>query len=93
MYNSDYIPLDQEIIDQAVNDRMKKRNEAKNVLRDESRSAGGNYDIMVFHDARKDYGKFRRIIKALEELRIFWCEVDGEILVSRHEVYDVLGMK
>lgn len=68
-------------------------NEAKDILRDASKQAGGNYDIMVFHDARKDYSNFRRIIKALEELRIFWCEVDGEILVSRHEVYDMLGMK
>lgn len=93
MNNGDYIPLDQEVIDQAVRDYEKKRNEAKNELRDASKNAGGNYDIMVFHDARKDYRKFRSIIKALEELRIFWCEVDGEILVSRHEVYDVLGMK
>lgn len=93
MNNGDYVPLDQKVIDDNVKQFEQNRNEAKNVLRDESRSAGGNYDIMVFHDARKDYGKFRRIIKALEELRIFWCEVDGEILVSRHEVYDMLGMK
>lgn len=90
MNNGDYVPLDQAVIDEAVEKFEQNRNEAKNVLRDASKNAGGNYDIMVFHDARKDYTKFRSIIKALEELRIFWCEVDGEILVSRHEVYDVV---
>lgn len=93
MYNSDYIPLDQEVIDQEVSKYMKKRQEAKNVLRDAIKNAGGNYDIMVFHATRKDYSNFRRIIKALDELGIFWTEFNGEICASRHEVYDIVGYR
>lgn len=85
MNNGDYVPLDQEVIDQEVIDQEEKRTEAKNELRDASKNAGGNFDIIVFHD--------KRVIKALNVLGVFWCEVEGEILVSRHEVYDVLGMK
>ena len=62
----------------------KKRNEAKDVLRNAIKSARGNYDIIIFHDASK------RIIKALNELRIFWCEINGEIYVNRHKVYDMI---
>ena len=83
--NGDYIPLDQEVIDQAVEELQKKRNEAREVLRGACKNAGGNYDIIVFRNDR------RSVIKALEDLRIFWCEYDGEILVSRHELYDVLN--
>lgn len=89
MNNGDYVPLDQEVIDQEVIEEEIKRNEAKNVLRDSIKNARGNYDIMVFHDARK----FKRIIKALDELGIFWTEVNGEIYASRHEVYDIVGYR
>lgn len=74
MYNSDYIPIDQEVIGQ----------EAREILRDACKNAGGNYDIIAFRSDRK------RIVRALENIRIFWCEVDGEILVSRHELYDAI---
>lgn len=84
MYNSDYIPLDQTVIDQTVSECMKKRQEAKDALRDALKDAGGNYDIIAFRKDRK------RVIRALENLRIFWCEVDGEILVSRHELYETV---
>ena len=80
----DYIPIDQEVIDQAVEASQKRRNEARAVLRDACKSAGGNYDIIAFRNDRK------RIVKALEELRIFWSEIDREILVSRHELYDAI---
>lgn len=93
MYNSDYIPLDQEVIDQAVNEHMKKRQEAKNVLRDTIKNAGGNVDIIVFGATREDYTNFRRIINALEELRLFWSEINGEIYANRHEVYEVVGYR
>ena len=86
MYNFDYIPLDQEVIDQAVEQLEQNRNKAKDTLRDASKNAGGNYDIIVFRNRRN----FRRITKALDDLRIFWCEVDGEILTSRHELYDAV---
>ena len=82
MYNSDYIPLDQAVIDQAVEALQKRRNEAREILRDACKNAGGNYDIIVFRNDR------RRIVRALDDLKIFWCEVDREILVSRHELYD-----
>ena len=59
-------------------------NEARAVLRDACKNAGGNYDIIVFRNDRK------RIVRALEELRIFWCEIDREILVSRYELYDTI---
>ena len=85
MNNGDYIPLDQTVIDQEVRKSFGKRHEAKNVLRGELKDARGNCDIIGFP------GKFKRIIKALNELKIFWCEVDGEIYANRHEVYDVLG--
>ena len=62
----------------------KNRNEAREILRNACKNAGGNYDIIVFRNER------RRIIRALEDLRIFWCEVDREILVSRHELYDAV---
>ena len=57
---------------------------AKEILKIACKNAGGNEDIIVFRNDRK------RIVRALEDLRIFWCEVDREILVSRHELYDVL---
>ena len=84
MYNFDYIPLDQEVIDQEVKRLQKRRNEARAILRDAYKSAGGNYDIIAFRNDRK------RIVKALEDLGIFWCEIDREILVSRHELEDVI---
>ena len=84
MNNGDYIPLDQAVIDQAVEELQKKRNEARDLLKVECKDAGGNYDIIVFRNNR------RRIVRALEDLRIFWCEYDGEILASRHEVYDAV---
>lgn len=86
MNNGDYIPLDQKVIDQAVKQAQKRRNEARDVLRD-CKDAGGNYDIIAFRSDRK------RIVRALDELRIFWCEADGEILVSRHELYDAVSPK
>ena len=76
--NGDYIPLDQAVIDR----------EAREVLRDACKNAGGNYDIIVFHE---DFKKFKRIVRALEDLKIFWGSVDREILVNRHELYDALG--
>ena len=85
MYNFDYIPLDQAVIDQAVEELQKRRNEARKVLRDACKDAGGNYDIIAFRNNRK------RIVRALEDLRIFWCEIDREILASRHELYDALA--
>ena len=85
MCDFDYIPIDQEVIDQEVKRLQKRRNEARAVLRDACKNAGGNYDIIAFRNDRK------RIVRALEELRIFWCESDDrEILVSRHELYDVI---
>ena len=62
----------------------KNRNKAKEILGDACKNAGGNYDIIVFRNDRK------RIVRALEELRIFWCETDEDILVSRHELYSAL---
>ena len=92
MYNSDYIPLDQKVIDQAVEELQKNRNRAKAILAEalKNKDTGGNFDIIVFHELHKDFKKFKRIVKALEDLRIFWCEHDGEILVSRHELYDII---
>ena len=84
MYNFDYIPLDQAVIDQEVEALQKRRNEAREVLRDACKNAGGNYDIIAFRNDRK------RIARALEDLRLFWCEIDREILVSRHELYDTI---
>ena len=86
MYNFDYIPIDQEVIDQAVEQSAQRRRSAKIYLAEaiKDKNAGGNFDIIVFRNDRK------RIVRALEELRIFWCEVDGEILVSRHELYDAV---
>ena len=82
--NEDYIPLDQAVIDQAVEELQKNRNRAKAILAEalKNKDTGGNFDIIVF---RND----KRIVKALEDLKIFWCEHDG-ILVSRHELYDII---
>ena len=90
MYNFDYIPLDQEVIDQEVKRLQKRRNEARAILKDACKSAGGNSDIIAFHEVHKDFKRFKRIVKALEDLGIFWCEIDREILVSRHELEDVI---
>ena len=84
MYNSDYIPIDQEVIDQEVKRLEKNRNGARELLRNACKSAGGNYDIIAFRNDR------RRIARALDDLRIFWCLIDGEILVSRHELYNAV---
>ena len=84
MYNFDYIPIDQEVINQAIQESQKKRNESRNELRNELKNAGGNFDIVVFRNDRK------RIVRALEDLQIFWCEHDGEILANRHELYDAV---
>ena len=84
MYNFDYIPLDQTVIDEAVEQAQKRRNEARAVLRNACKNAGGNYDIIALRNGSK------RIVRALEDLRIFWCEANKEILVSRHELYDAI---
>ena len=84
---SDYIPLDQTVIDQAVEQSQNQRNKARELLRDACKNAGGNYDIIAFRNDRK------RIVRALEDLRIFWCETGGEILASRHELYEVIYRK
>ena len=84
MCDFDYIPIDQEVINQAVAELQKRRNEAKEILKDACKNAEGNYDIIVFRNDRK------RRVRALEELRIFWCESDREILVSRNELYDTI---
>ena len=88
----DYIPLDQKVIDQAVERLAQRRRSAKIYLAEviKDKNTGGNFDIIVFHEAHKDFRKFKRIIKALEELRIFWCEIDEDILVSRHELYETV---
>ena len=87
MYNGDYIPLDQTVIDREVEQLEENRRKAEAVLRNASKEAGGNFDIIAF----RNRSQFRRIVKALEDLKIFWCEIDGEILVSRHEVEDLLN--
>ena len=84
MCDFDYIPIDQEVIDQAVEQLLNQRNKARELLRDACKNAGGNQDIIVF---RKDR---MRIARALDDLRIFWCLIDSEILVSRHELYDAI---
>ena len=87
MCDFDYIPLDQAVIDQAVEELQKRRNEARELLAEaiKDKSTGGNFDIIAFRNDRK------RIVRALEDLRIFWCESDGgEILASRHEIYDAV---
>ena len=84
MCDFDYIPIDQEVIDQAVEAFQKRRNGARELLRNACKSAGGNYDIIAFRNDR------RRIARALDDLRIFWCLIDGEILVSRHELYNAV---
>ena len=92
MNNGDYIPLDQEVIDQEVERLAQRRRSAKIYLAEviKDKNTGGNFDIIVFHEAHKDFRRFKSIIKALEELRIFWCEIDEDILVSRHELYDAV---
>ena len=88
--DEDYIPLDQAVIDQAVAELQKRRNEAREILRDAYKNAGGNFDIIVFHGVHKDFKKFKRIIKALDEMRLCWYEIDEDIYVNRHEFYDVI---
>ena len=73
-----------EVIDQAVEQAQKRRNEARAVLRNACKNAGGNYDIIALRNGSE------RIVRALEDLRIFWCEANKEILVSRHELYDAI---
>ena len=81
----DYIPIDQAVIDQEVERLAQKRRSAKIYLVRAIKDAGGNFDIIAFRDDR------RRIAKALDELRIFWSMADtGELLASRHEIYDVI---
>ena len=76
--------IDQEVINHEVEALQKRRNEAREILRNACKNAGGNYDIIVFRNDHK------RIIRVLEDLRIFWSEVNREILVSRHELYDIV---
>ena len=92
MYNFDYIPLDQKVIDQAVEASQKRRNEARGVLTEalKDKDAGGNFDIIVFHEVHKDFKKFKRIVKALDEVKLCWYEIDGDIYVNRHELYDII---
>ena len=87
MNNDNYIPIDQTIIDHEVNELQKKRDEARDLLKVACKDADGNYDIIVFRNDHK------RIIRALLELGIFWCQIDDKILVNRHELYDVLNDK
>ena len=90
--NGDYIPLDQAVIDQAVEELQKRRKSARELLAEaiKDKDTGGNYDIIVFHDIHKNFNRFKRIVKALDALKIFWCETGGEILANRHEVEDYI---
>ena len=92
MNNGDYLPLDQEAIKREVEALQKRRNEARELLTKEykDKDTGGNFDIIVFHEAHKNFRRFKRIIKAIEEVRLFWTEIDGDIYVNRHEFEDVI---
>ena len=92
MYNSDYIPLDQTVIDREVERLAQSRKSAKIYLAEayKDKDTGGNFDIIVFHRVHKDFSRFKRIIKALEAVRMCWYEIDGDIYVNRHEFYDVI---
>ena len=92
MCDFDYIPLDQAVIDEAVEAFQKRRNEARDVLTEaiKDKNAGGNFDIIVFHEVRKDFRQFKRIVKALDELKICCYEIDGDLYVNRHEYYDII---
>ena len=92
MCDFDYIPLDQAVIDQEVERLAQQRRSAKIYLARalESKNAGGNYDIIVFHEVHKNFNAFKRIVKALEALRLDWYEIDGDLYVNRHEYYDII---
>ena len=89
---SDYSPLDKAVIDQEVKRLAQQRRSAKIYLTRaiKDKNAGGNFDIIVFHEVHKDFKKFKSIIKALETLRINWYEIDGDLYVNRHEYYDII---
>ena len=88
----DYIPLDQAVIDQEVEALQKRRNETRNVLTEalKDKNAGGNFDIIVFHEVHKNFENFKRMVKALDEVKLCWYEIDGDIYVNRHEFEDVI---
>ena len=92
MYNSDYIPLDQTVIDREVERLAQSRKSAKIYLAEElkDKNTGGNFDIIVFHEVHKDFKRFKRMIKALDEVRLCCFEIDGDLYVNRHEFYDVI---
>ena len=92
MCDFDYIPLDQEVIAQAVEAAQKCRNEARAVLTEalKDKNAGGNFDIIVFHEVHKNFENFKRMVKALDEVKLCWYEIDGDIYVNRHEYYDII---
>ena len=82
--NSDYIPLDQAVIDRKVEKLANERIKAREILRGALKNAGGNIDIVVFPS------KFKRIIKALACLNLDWFEIDGGFYVNRHELDEVI---
>ena len=88
----DYIPLDQAVLDQEVEASQKRRNETRNVLTEalKDKNAGGNFDIIVFHEVHKNFENFKRMVKALDEVKLCWYEIDGDIYVNRHEFADVI---
>ena len=92
MYEWDYIPLDQAVIDQEVKRLAQQRRSAKIYLTKaiKGKNAGGNFDIIVFHEIRKNFTEFKSIVKALETLRLDWYEIDGDLYVNRHEIEDVI---
>ena len=92
MCDFDYIPIDQEVINQAVAELQTRRNEAREILTEavKDKNAGGNSDILVCHEIHKNFKKFKSVVKALDELRICWYEIDEDIYINRHEFYDVI---
>ena len=90
MCDFDYIPLDQAVIDQEVARLAQRRKSAKIYLEKAVENASGNFDIVVFSEIHKNFKEFKSVVKALEELRIDWYEVDEDIYVNRHEIEDVI---
>ena len=54
------------------------------------KNAGGNFDIIVFHEVHKNFKEFKNLIKALEALRLCWYEIDEDVYVNRHELYNAV---
>lgn len=102
MYNSDYIPLDQKVIEENIKELEKRRKAqmidgagrltktAKEAFA-EAYIAGSDGAFIVFPNAYENASKYRRITILLESIGIDWNFLNEDIFTSSRWVFEAVS--